>query len=454
MEKIQYTIGSRGLLLIPVLRNFFPARMTRLGKLMLLCMLLQPGILFSQDSQAPKYKLVPRGTEGIVDTVDAVTGKTIRPPANDYDGKASTFRIGMGFIYDFSSYSESNEFKQQMEKAKLNLTPTFKVRDFRILGSGVFKTKRALAFKFAYMYDGDANKWLVRESGFTIGVPELKGNFFVGRTKEGFSMIKVMNGHSPWSYERQMAIDVIPIMADGIKYMGYYPKAKMFLNLGYFNDLTSKGQGFSTFSSQAVARIGWVPVQNKEKNETFHIATSLRYGQPLDRSITLKSRPESNNTPQLINTGAFKADHSWHYAGEMYYSGGRWTLGTEIMTHRFYGDSANHSFSGGNLWAAYSFTGGRRPYVTSGGIFGFVPVKKSVFRGGMGEIEGCVFASVLNLNSGGIKGGKFWRITPMVNWYLSKHLRWELVYGIGQLGRYDLDGTVQFFESRIQVTLM
>jgi phosphate-selective porin OprO/OprP len=46
-------------------------------------------------------------------------------------------------------------------------------------------------------------------------------------------MVKVMNGHSPWGYERQMAIDVIPILADGIKYMGYYPKARVFLNLGY-----------------------------------------------------------------------------------------------------------------------------------------------------------------------------------------------------------------------------
>lgn len=419
--------------------------------MILLC--IRPCIASSQDTT--KYKLVPRGTEGIVDTVDAVTGKVKKQELNDFDGKIATFRIGLGYILDFSSYSESEVFKQQMDKANIDLKPVFKTRDFRILGSGVFKTKRPLAFKFAYMWDGDANKWLVRESGLTIGTPELKGSFFIGRTKEGFSMIKVMNGHSPWSYERQMALDVIPIMADGIKYMGYFPKSKIFLNLGYFNDLTSKGQGFSTFSQQAVARFGWVPVQNTKTNETFHIGMSIRWGTPLDGKITLKSRPESNPTPQLINTGVFNADHSWHYAGELYYSGGSWTLGTEIVTHRFYSaDSGNHVFNGGNVWAVYSFTGGRRPYVTSGGIFGFIPVKKSVFKGGIGEIEGCVFASVLDLNSGTVTGGKFWRITPMVNWYLSKNLRWEFVYGIGQLGRYGMNGTVQFYESRIQVTLM
>jgi len=36
----------------------------------------------------------------------------------------------------------------------------------------------------------------VREMGLTIGVPELGENIFVGRTKEGFSMNKVMVGYA------------------------------------------------------------------------------------------------------------------------------------------------------------------------------------------------------------------------------------------------------------------
>ncbi len=43
-----------------------------------------------------------------------------------------------------------------------------------------------------------------------IGVPELRGEYFVGRTKEGFLLNKVMIGYSGWTMERQMAIDVIP----------------------------------------------------------------------------------------------------------------------------------------------------------------------------------------------------------------------------------------------------
>ena len=407
--------------------------------------------VYSQE----KEKIVPNGTEGIMDTVDAATGKIVNPKANDFDGSITTFRIGLGFIYDFTTYAQNEVFKEQMNIAGIELDPRSKTRDFRILGSGVLKTKRSISWKFAYMWDGDKNTWMVRETGVNIGVPELKGNFFIGRTKEGFSMIKVMNGHSPWGYERQMALDVIPILADGIKYMGYYPKAKVFLNLGYFNNWTSKGQGFATFKSQVVARVGWLPILDQKNNKSLHIATSLRYGRPKDDVMTLKSRPESNPTPQLISTGQFTTDNSFHYAGEIYYTNNRLTIGSEIISHHFYSkDSVDHIFNGGNVMVSYSFTGGTRPYNTNGGIYGFIRVKRSVFKGGLGEIEGVVTYSTLDLNSGPIHGGKLWRLTPMINWYLSKNIRWEFIYGFGNLDRYGLSGNVQFFESRIQFTFM
>jgi hypothetical protein len=56
----------------------------------------------------------------------------------------------------------------------------------------------------------------------------------------------------------------------------------------------------------------------------------------------------------------------------------------------------------------------------------------------------------LDLDEGPIHGGRFWRLTPMVNWYLSDHLRLELAYGVGQLDRFGVVGTTQFFQSRLQ----
>src|SRR5688572_28925641 len=415
-------------------------------------------VLFSFQiacSQQDTTKKIPDGTDGLFLTVHPTDSSINKLPPNEFEGSKASFKIGMGFILDYTNYIQSDVFKEQMSIGEYTIEPKFKTRDFRILGSGRFKTKRSLAFKFAYMWDGDKDTWLVRESGFTIGVPELAGHIFIGRTKEGFSLVKVMNGHSPWSYERLMAIDLIPIMADGIKWFGYLPKSRIFWNLGYFNDVISKGQGSSTYAWQAVARVGFLPVFDQKNNKVLHLGANLRYGEPLNGKITLKSRPESNITPQILNTGEFKTDYSTHFGAEIYYSTGRILLGSESYMHKFYSaDGEAHTFMGGDITLTYLFTGGPRPYNTVGSIFGFVPVKKSVFKGGLGEIEGVIKYSVFNLNDGSIKGGKFWRITPMINWYLTKIMRMEFVYGYGVLDRYNLSGAVQFFESRIQFTIL
>ena len=65
----------------------------------------------------------------------------------------------------------------------------------------------------------------------------------------------------------------------------------------------------------------------------MHIAVNLRYGKPVNGEIALKSRPESNPAPQIINTGTFAADQSTHIGGEVYYSTGRLLLGSEVMVH-------------------------------------------------------------------------------------------------------------------------
>lgn len=408
----------------------------------------------AQDST----RQIPNGTDGLILTVpdsDMVAGKYKGLKPNEFDGNFSTCTLGLGFIYDFAAYAQDQAFRQQMDTAGFSLGPTFKVRDFRVLVSGVLKTKRPISWKFAYMYDGNLNTWLVRETGVTVGVPELKGDIFIGRTKEGFSMVKVMNGHSPWTNERQMALDPIPILADGIKYFGYLPKSGIFWNLGAYTDWISKTQAFSTFHWQYDARVGWMRYLNKENNELLHIAVNLRYGKPADGKFVIKSRPESNPTPQILNTGNFATDHSSHLGYEIYYNRGSLLIGSEAMVHSFYSDTArNHRFFGGDVMIGWLFNHGRRPYRTAGSLFGFVQVPRSVFAGGWGQWEAVVHLSTFNLNDQDIQGGQFWRITPMVNWYMSKVMRFELIYGYGIFDRYDMKGKVQFFETRIQFTVM
>ncbi|HUM47058.1 MAG TPA: porin, partial [Chitinophagales bacterium] len=200
---------------------------------LLVAILLLPYLSYCQQEE----KTVPNGTEGEVLTILPGDSMTKKLPPNQFDGSISTFKIGFGYIGDYAAYSQSDVFRQQMDSAGLSFESKFETRDARILFSGALKTKRTITWKFAYMYDSDDKLWLVRESGVVIGVPELAGHIFIGRTKEGYSMIKVMNGHSGITAERQMGLDVIPILADGIKWFGYLPKPRIFWNLGYFNDI-------------------------------------------------------------------------------------------------------------------------------------------------------------------------------------------------------------------------
>ena len=82
------------------------------------------------------------------------------------------------------------------------------------------------------MYDGSDGTFHFRQTGFLIGLPEINSRLFLGRTKEGYSLIKVMVGYYGWTMERNQTEDAfIPILADGAKLMTYLPKARVHWSL-------------------------------------------------------------------------------------------------------------------------------------------------------------------------------------------------------------------------------
>ena len=414
-------------------------------------LIILPTTSFSQDS----IQYIPDGTEG--ELLEVVKTDTV-PKAKRwrlFPGKLTTFKLGAALFYDYAGFSQDDNSKRQADSAGYVVESAFKLRDFRFLLSGQFKTKRTISWKAGIMYDGVNDAWFVRETGVMINVPELWGNFFIGRTKEGFSLNKVMNAAAGWGMERQTAIDLIPILADGIKWLGYLPKQRILWNLGVYADWLSDSQSFSTYKWQTVARIGWLPIYSQADKTVFHVAVNYRYGRPDDNEIRVRSRPESNPAPYFIDTGKISSDGSNHLGGELYYSKGAWMFGSEFYVHYFNSpEAATKMFHGGDLMVSYFITGETRPYSTANGIYGFTPVSRPVFKGGPGAWELLLRYSNFDLDDGQVHGGKFWKVTPMVNWYLSKEVRLEFAYGYGVLDRFNLKGATQFFQTRIQVTLL
>jgi phosphate-selective porin OprO/OprP len=369
---------------------------------------------------------------------------------NEYDGPVSTLRYGLNFMVDGVTYAQDDKSKQQIE-----VSPDVGLRDFRIVLGGRFKTKRPLSWSLGYMYDGADKEWRFRKTGLMIGVPELSGRFFIGRDKEGYSAVKVSSGITLWGIERSQALDAfVPILADGIKYMGYYPRTRLFLNLGFYGDALSEDEKFSTYDQQVITRFGWQPILSEAEHKMLHIAVMARDCEPDDGFLREKSKPGAYLAPNFLDTGKFAADHSQTFGIEAFYRAGPWLFGTEYDWQR---DEAvtgeKPMFHGGEATIVWNITGETRPYNVTGGYFEAVSPLKTVFEGGLGGVEAVLNLTYNDFDDGSFRGGKFWRLTPMVDWHLADYLILKLVYGYGVLDRFGVKGETQFFQTRLQLSL-
>jgi phosphate-selective porin OprO/OprP len=315
------------------------------------------------------------------------------------------------------------------------------------------RIKRKITWCAGIMYDGPNHAWLVRQTGVMIAVPELWGHFFIGRQKEGFSLNKVMVGYDGWTMERSTMSDAsIPILADGIKWLGYTPKHGFLWNVGYYNDVFSKDQSFSTYGSQVSGRFAWLPIHSEEEKKLLHLGVNLRWGKPEDNKIRFRSRPEAFPAPYFVDTGSFQSDSTRMAGYEVYYRPGPWLFGSEYWWVNVSSREKNDPvFHGGDFVVTYLITGETRPYNTIGGYFKDIAPNKTVFKGGPGAWELVLRYSHIDLDDKLVRGGEFDRITPMVNWYLSENVRLEMAYGYGHLERFDLNGNTHFFQTRLQL---
>jgi phosphate-selective porin OprO/OprP len=295
----------------------------------------------------------------------------------------------------------------------------------------------------------------MRQTGVMVAVPEILGHIFVGRSKEGFSLNKVMIGYGGWTAERSQISDAtVPILADGVKWLGYAPKAKLLWNVGFFGDALSEGQGFSSYENQLVGRLAWLPYMSTDGGTLLHLAVAERVGKVNNETLRLRARPGAWAAPYFVDTEEFTADSTNLTGIEIYYRPGSWTFGSEYFWQNVDApESGDPIFHGGEVFATWLMTGEVRTYNTRGGYFNQISPRKTVFEGGAGAWEVVAHFSTVDLDSGPVSGGQFWRFTPMVNWYMSDNVRLEFTYGYGSLDRFGVVGKTQFLQFRIQTQL-
>jgi phosphate-selective porin OprO/OprP len=255
--------------------------------------------------------------------------------------------------------------------------------------------------------------------------------------------------------ERSTASDAfLPILADGVRWTGSLADNRLVYNLGWFKDTRSENESFNKNDNQFAARAVWLPFDATD-TRLLHLALQYRYGEADDGMLRFRSRPESFPAQTYaIDTGAFPAHHSNTFGIEAYYRPGPLMFGMEYFYNRVASpERGDPEFHGGEIFAAWTITGETRPYNARGAFFQAVSPAVSVFDGGPGAWELVLRYSYTDLDSGPIRGGTFWRVTPMVNWHLSDHVRLEFAYGYGVLDRFGIEGGTQFFQTRLQLQL-
>jgi phosphate-selective porin OprO/OprP len=369
---------------------------------------------------------------------------------NEYQGRYFSIRAGGGLLLDYATYSQNDDSEQQMA-----IDPTGGIRDLRFLVSGHFLWSR-LGYTSGYMYDAKADEWQFRQTGLKLQIPELGGYLFVGRTKEGFSTNKLMVGYYGVFNERSAANDAfLPILADGARWAASAFGGRLVYNLGAFGDKFSEEQTFNKNDWQVVGRAVWVPFAQDDSTTLLHLAFEARYAGANDGFLQYRSKPESFFAQtNAVDTGEFEASRATTLGAEAYYRPGPLLLGLEYYVNAVSSTPASDPvFHGGDISASYLLTGEMHPYNANGGFFTDVKPRRPFAKGGPGAWEVALRASYVDLDSGPVLGGKFWRLTPALNWYLSDVLRFEAVYGYGVLDRMGMSGGTQFFQTRMQLAL-
>ena len=409
---------------------------------------LNPIKTYSQNPAQP----IPDGTEGEFfpkpyDSLKNLTTKDKWENWNEFDGPLTTLKFGLGFMSEYAGFSQDAVSKQQVT----GVTNSYSVRDFRYTMAGVVKSRREITWKAGINYDGNTGTWRIRETGVQVKMPELSGFLFFGRTKEGYSLQKIQNGFTLWRFERPMIQDLVPILADGVKYSGWFPKQHLQLTMGaYFNVFGNEVQPQTSFKRQIATRLVWLPIYTNPTSTLLHIALNYRYGRVLGDTIRVRSKPEVSKSQYFVDTKDFRASTTNSISGEIYFRTGPFMAGTEFAAHYIHSpENGNPIFTGAFFFLLYSFTGETRPYSPDFGVFTFQQVKKSVFKGGLGNIEATVSFSNINLDNADITGGKFWRLTPAVYWSLDRNIFTTFAYGYGVLNKNDLTGDTQFFQWRV-----
>ena len=257
----------------------------------------------------------------------------------------------------------------------------------------------------------------------------------IGKQKEPISGERVQSMLFNHMQERSSASDAfMPSRNVGIVWNGHSPERHSTWAFGVFNDWLDADQDFDDSATQTIGRLTWAPLHTEDDSSLLHLGIGYRHSDAKE-GFRYVTEPEFNKSPIFVDsafgqdTTMLPADKLETWNAELSWRRGPLWLASEYtrvdVDNPEYGNPSLDGYWVGLSWIV---TGEMRSYNKKSGVFGGVPVAKSVYQNGPGAWEVSARWSTIDMDDGLIRGGEMDIASFGLTWWLSPIFGWNINY--------------------------
>jgi phosphate-selective porin OprO/OprP len=298
------------------------------------------------------------------------------------------------------------------------------------------------------------------------------GTLTIGHFKEPFSLEELTSDTYTTFMERSLPNVFAPARNTGVMlnnaHFGEPGRERLAWAAGVFrrtDNWSSENDANENEGSSVTARVTGLPWYAEDGRRLLHLGVAYSHREPnggATNRYQLQSWPENRMTGfHWVTTEGYKtfrlqdarAENADLFGLETALVCGPFSLQGEY-THDSVDTTfdSHRAFSGYYAQAGWFLTGENRPYENATGVFGRVKPKKNFAWGkGAGAWELGLRYSYIDLDDGGVRGGKETNYTAGVNWFLNPNVRVMLNYTIASIDHDLYEGDIDILQTRFQV---
>lgn len=351
--------------------------------------------------------------------------------------------VGLELIGDWTSFGQDPASIAQIGEQNSQ----FQVRSAGVDITGQLGPRPNITYKVGLQYNGfntnpDQN-WTVTDLAVNFDLQRWQTRIKVGQMKGTFSYEVAGSFVKMPQSERTMS-PFAPARNPGITVTHAIGRDKrMTVSFSAYRDGAESAGGSFGMSARGSALIWGAPGNG---NGYLHLGVSaLRSGS--DTAARYRAQPGSDVADFYVDTGEFAVNGATHLGLEALYSNvGGWSVMSEYVVARVDSvDFGNVGFRGFYLLGSWVLTGEFRPYDRDTGVAGRLEPK-----GRWGAPELTARYSMVDLDDGPIKGGRYDRIEVGLNWWATTQWKLGILAGRVWLDRDGVTGVTNTVLTRVQ----